>query len=66
MCLIFATLRKTEKLYKDVNNAICIQPKCFRWTGHLRQLNDARNTNKIYQPNLNQQRHKSTLEAKWK
>jgi len=65
MCLIFATLCKTEKLYKDVNTGNFIQLQCFRWTGYLRQTNDARNTKKIYQPNLNQQRHTGTPETKW-
>jgi hypothetical protein len=64
MCLIFAPLCKTKKLYKDVNNGIFIQLQCFRWRGYLRQLNDARNTKKIYQPNS--QRHTGTPEAKWK
>ena len=68
MCLIlvFAPLCKTKILYKDVNNGISIQLQCFRWRGYLRQLNDARNTKKIYQPNSNQQRHTGTPEAKWK
>jgi hypothetical protein len=66
MCLIFATLCKTEKLHQDVNNVIFIHLQCFRSTGHLPQLNDARNTNKIHQPNLNQQRHTGTPEAKRK
>jgi hypothetical protein len=66
MCIIFATLCKTDKLYKDVNNCIFIQLQRFRWTGHLRQLNDARNTKNRYRPNLNQQRCTGTPETKWK
>ena len=30
------------------------------------ELSDARNTKNIHQPNLNQQRHTGTPEAKWK
>jgi hypothetical protein len=61
----FLQARVKQKLYKDVKNCIFIQLQCFRWTGHLRQLNGARKPKKIYQPNLNQQRHTGTPEAKW-
>jgi hypothetical protein len=60
------TIVEREELYRDINTGTFINRQRLGWMGHLQRIDDARNTTKMYQANLHQNRHKGWPKARWK